>query len=139
RFARRERVEFVAAEVNKVVEDVAKLVRHQLSVNDVRLNVETQPVPMVQANSGQLEQVLLNLIINAQQAMTSAAAAGPATASGGARKQGLVTVTTRPTEKGGVELRVTDNGPGMPAEVRARIFEPFFTTKPKGEGTGLGL
>jgi signal transduction histidine kinase len=140
RFARRERVEFKAADVNKVVDDVAKLVRHQLSVNNVRLNVETQTVPSVQANSGQLEQVLLNLVINAQQAMTSAAAAEAATnPRGAARNQGIVTVTTRATERGGVELRVSDNGPGMPAEVRARIFEPFFTTKPKGEGTGLGL
>jgi two-component system NtrC family sensor kinase len=139
RFARRERVEFKAADVNKVVDDAAKLVRHQLSVNNVRLNVETQTVPTVQANSGQLEQVVLNLVINAQQAMTSAAAAEAASNPRAPRKQGIVTVTTRPTERGGVELRVSDNGPGMPAEVRARIFEPFFTTKPKGEGTGLGL
>src|SRR5205807_715478 len=71
---------------------------------------------------------------NAQQAIASAAAAGQM-----AGRSGQVTMRARPTSDGGVELRVIDNGPGMPPQVRARLFEPFFTTKKSGEGTGLGL
>src|SRR5262249_1788376 len=72
RFARRERVEFAPTDLNKVLDEVAKLVRHQLSVNGVKLVLDAEALPQVQANAGQLEQVLLNLTINAQQAIVEA-------------------------------------------------------------------
>jgi signal transduction histidine kinase len=77
------------------------------------------------ANANQLQQVLMNLLLNAQQAL------------GGAK--GEVRLEARRGARGGVELRVGDDGPGIPREIQARIFEPFFTTKPAGQGTGLGL
>jgi signal transduction histidine kinase len=69
--------------------------------------------------------VLINLMINAQQAMEG--------------RPGEVRVTTVAGNNGHVQIKVTDNGPGMPDEVKTKIFEPFFTTKPVGKGTGLGL
>ena len=77
----------------------------------------------VEADATQLEQVLLNLVVNARDAMPAG---------------GTIQVRLR-KESGQCVLRVIDDGVGMSEEIRSRIFEPFFTTKPKGEGTGLGL
>ena len=81
-------------------------------------------IPAIQGNANQLQQVLMNLMINAQQAMDG--------------KAGEVRVSAH-RDKGQVEIRVSDNGPGIPEEIQNKLFEPFFTTKPAGEGTGLGL
>ncbi|TMA29656.1 MAG: GAF domain-containing protein [Deltaproteobacteria bacterium] len=80
-------------------------------------------LPRVRCYAGQLNQVFLNLLINAADAM---------------RDQGRITIRTRRTPMG-VRLSFADEGPGIPESVRSRIFDPFFTTKPVGEGTGLGL
>ncbi len=126
RFARQEKAFLEPIGVNAVVEDAAAIVDHQLEMNQVRLETDLAPgLPAVLGSSNQLQQVLMNLMINAQQAMEGA--------------PGIVTVRTRKTESGGVEIRVQDTGPGIPKEIADRIFEPFFTTKPSGKGTGLGL
>jgi signal transduction histidine kinase len=80
---------------------------------------------IVQGDDRQLQQVLLNLVVNAEHAM-----------SGGSRR----TLTIRTANAGErVVVEITDSGVGMSAEIQKRIFEPFFTTKPDGKGTGLGL
>src|SRR5208283_801531 len=84
-------------------------------------------IPEVSIDPNQLQQVFLNLLINAADAM---------------EKKGKTTLATRLVENNGarfVEFEVTDSGPGIPEEIRNKIFEPFFTTKPAGKGTGLGL
>ncbi|HZI14254.1 MAG TPA: ATP-binding protein [Myxococcus sp.] len=112
-------------DVNELVRSSAKIVLHQLSLHDVKLELELAPfLPQVVVNGGELQQVLLNLALNAQQAMPQG---------------GRVRFITREAAGGGVEIAVQDNGPGIPAALRERIFEPFFTTKAPGEGTGLGL
>lgn len=80
-------------------------------------------IPEINCNPQQLNQVFLNLLVNAAQSM---------------EQQGTITVTTW-SEPGQVCVSVADTGKGMPKEVQERIFEPFFTTKPAGKGTGLGL
>lgn len=80
-------------------------------------------IPEINCNPQQLNQVFLNLLVNAAQSM---------------EQQGTITVTTW-SEQGQVCVSVADTGKGMPKEVQERIFEPFFTTKPAGKGTGLGL
>jgi signal transduction histidine kinase len=80
-------------------------------------------IPQVRCYPGQLNQVFLNLLMNACDAMEN---------------EGIVTVSTRRSELG-VVLEFHDDGPGIPAELLGRIFDPFFTTKPVGQGTGLGL
>jgi two-component system, NtrC family, sensor kinase len=82
-------------------------------------------VPLVRADHQKIQQVLLNLIVNAEHAMQSVPE----------RRLRLVTRC----EGDGVSIAITDTGSGMSPEVQARIFEPFFTTKPEGTGTGLGL
>jgi signal transduction histidine kinase len=84
-------------------------------------------LPTVRADQNQLQQVLINILMNAFEA---------------ARSTGRVELLARRAPRGvrpGVEIAVQDNGPGIPASIQARIFEPFFSTKPPGEGTGLGL
>jgi signal transduction histidine kinase len=85
------------------------------------------PVPLLR---DEFNQVLLNLVINAAHAVAERHADGPAS--------GRITLSARDVADG-VEIRVSDNGIGIPQAVRHRIFEPFFTTKPLGKGTGQGL
>ena len=81
-------------------------------------------LPLVECAASQINQVFLNILTNAAQAISD---------------YGQIVITTCESADGSVEIRIRDNGCGMPETVRARIFDPFFTTKPVGEGTGLGL
>jgi PAS domain S-box-containing protein len=85
-------------------------------------------LPQVFADAHQIQQVLLNLVINAEQAMLAANGRGA-----------LAVRTSCDTEREAIVLEVTDDGPGVPEELKGRIFDPFFTTKEVGTGTGLGL
>ena len=126
KFARQEKVSFERIGVNQVVEDATAIVDHQLGINKVTLEKRLgADLPQVMGNANQLEQVLMNLMINAQQAMEG--------------DPGSVTVTTCCPDPEHVEIRISDTGPGIPEEIRSKIFEPFFTTKTVGKGTGLGL
>lgn len=126
KFARQEQVEFGEVDIQQVVADALAIVDHQLGINSIKVEQELEPgIPACRGNANQLQQVLMNLMINAQQAMSG--------------KTGTVKLSARKLEQGGVELRVADNGPGISKEIREKIFDPFFTTKPAGQGTGLGL
>jgi predicted Zn finger-like uncharacterized protein len=126
KFARQEKVAFEAVEVNRVVEDSIAIVDHQLAMNRVTLKKNlAQEIPLISGNANQIQQVLINLMINAEQAMEGRA--------------GDVTLTTSNQNSGYVQIQVRDTGPGIPEDLQAKIFEPFFTTKEVGKGTGLGL
>lgn len=126
KFARQEQVEFSEVDLQQVVADALAIVDHQLGINSIRVEQELEPgMPTCRGNANQLQQVLMNLMLNAQQAMSG--------------KTGTVKLSARSLEKGGVELRVADNGPGISKEIQGKVFDPFFTTKPAGQGTGLGL
>jgi two-component system NtrC family sensor kinase len=125
-FARRSEPHREPLDVNLVITRTLRLRHYQLSTNQI--HVQTMlgaELPSVVGDARQLQQVCLNLVTNAIQAMAPA---------GGGRLR----VVTR-ADGSSVVLEVTDTGHGIPAAVRARIFEPFFTTKSEGEGTGLGL
>ncbi len=124
RFARQEPTEYAPVDLNRIVEEGIAIVDHQLSIHRISIEKRLSPVPVIMGDGNQLQQVLMNLLINAQQAMEP--------------DGGTVRVTTG-VRDGAVELRVADTGPGIAREVRSKIFEPFFTTKPAGKGTGLGL
>jgi len=126
KFARQEQVEFGEVDIAQVVADALAIVDHQLGINSIKVEKELEPgIPPCRGNANQLQQVLMNLMINAQQAMDGC--------------RGTVKLAARRLESGGVELRVSDTGPGIRREIQGRIFDPFFTTKPAGQGTGLGL
>ena len=128
-FARRAPAERSAVDVNELVERSLRLRGFQLTSARVQLVTELDPaLAAIEADGRQLQQVLLNLITNAIQAMAP-------------RGSGVLTVRTRAADgsEDVVTIEVADNGPGVSSHARAHIFEPFFTTKPEGEGTGLGL
>lgn len=126
RFARQERVTFQLTDLNQVVDDAVAIVDHQLGLHQIRVERHLAPsVPPVMGNANQIQQVLMNLLINAQQAFDGA--------------PGVVNIFTGLRPDGMIEIRVADSGPGIPENIQPRLFEPFFTTKPAGKGTGLGL
>jgi len=137
-FSRKQVVQPEPLELNRVVDQMAGLLR-RLAGDGIRLSVHLDPVTgWVEADPAQLEQVLLNLVLNARDASD---AHGTVEVRTGrtllSRELATDTGTLPPGEY--AELDVADRGAGIPPSVRSRIFEPFFTTKPEGKGTGLGL
>ncbi len=126
-FARRHQPERKPVSVNKLIEDVLEIVAYQLRTSNVEVVCRLgTALPVVLADGHQVQQVLLNLINNARQAIEAHQAAG------------RITITTE-TSGQSVHIHIQDNGPGIPPENLKRIFDPFFTTKEVGKGTGLGL
>jgi C4-dicarboxylate-specific signal transduction histidine kinase len=125
-FARKASVEHTAVSINEVLHSSLFLLREQFRLEEVEVCFEPcQGTPMVQGSTVQLEQVFVNLLSNAGDAVRTAT-------------QKHIQLTCA-VQEGTVEVKVQDSGIGIPPEVLPRIFEPFFTTKKTGEGTGLGL
>ncbi len=122
--ARPAQVESAPCDINVVISDVLALLEHQFKTGRIQVRKEfVTPGPTVQGMEYKLQQVFLNLLLNARDAMP---------------KGGWLTLVTR-VEKSGVVVEVGDTGSGIPAEHLSRIYDPFFTTKAIGKGTGLGL
>jgi PAS domain S-box-containing protein len=137
-FSRREVIKPAPVDLNEVVRDVERLLRRTLGEH-IELSVKlAREVPAVLADPGQVEQVLVNLAVNARDAMQDG---GRLVIESGEVDLDRDSLHDHPELSPGryVRLTVADNGSGMEAEVAARVFEPFFSTKRKGEGTGLGL
>ncbi len=124
-FGRREVVMPRVVEVHEAIRSTTPLLR-RLVGETITLEIELDAAPAeVRIDTAQLEQILLNLAINARDAMPSG---------------GALRITSRRTSSGDrVELEIADSGTGIPPEVLPHVFEPFYTTKPFGQGTGLGL
>ena len=137
-FARREVTEHVLLEMNEVVAGIEEVLRRTLGVTVKVRTVLAPGLPSIRADRGQLEQVILNLAVNAQDAMPDG---GELVLETCEIELDDVYAEAFPTVLPGryVRLAVSDNGTGMTPEVLARAFEPLFTTKPAGRGTGLGL
>jgi two-component system, cell cycle sensor histidine kinase and response regulator CckA len=137
-FSRKQLLQLKVVDVNAIVEDMERLLRPLIG-EDIELTTHLAPsIGCTRADAGQLEQVIMNLVVNAKDAMPHGGKISIKTAS--------VTLdeSDRPENtfiKRGpyVMISVADTGQGMDRETQARIFEPFFTTKEKGKGTGLGL
>jgi two-component system, NtrC family, sensor kinase len=127
-FSRRSKPQRAQAELNKIVRTTLSLVQHKLRLNNVEAELDLAEVlPTVLCDNSQIQQVVVNLVLNAAEATY-------------AKGNGRVRVRTGINEDGSaVVLSVTDNGEGIAPENMAKIFDPFFTTKPEGKGVGLGL
>lgn len=121
--------EFAACDLNECVRNTMEIARNEYKYcAEVRLDLE--PLPLVECNQGEINQVLLNLLVNAAHAIEDAKAI----------RQGKGLITLRSFASGEwVVLEIGDNGCGIPESIRHRIFDPFFTTKKVGRGTGQGL
>ena len=131
-------MEMKIVSLNTVVENISKMLRRLIG-EDIELEIKfTEPAGNVKADPGQLEQVIMNLVINARDAMPDG---GRLTIETGKVELDEQYATLHDGVKPGMYnvLMVSDNGKGMSPEVQEKIFEPFFTTKKREKGTGLGL
>ena len=130
-FSRQSPGQFALVDVNRAVEDALIITAQQLLNRNIRIEKSlVQKLPPVRGDANQLEEVIMELLANARDAME-----------GNTREKILALTTFVESEDGKkkVAIEVKDNGKGIPVEIRDKIFEPFFTTKDMGKGTGLGL
>jgi signal transduction histidine kinase len=129
-FGRRRPFERVPCDVNAILERALVLCEDDLEATPIHVlrDLESNR-PLVEGDESLLRQVFFNVILNALQAMQ------------GAHIRGHLTISTRLVEgaRNVVHIEISDDGPGIPAELKDKVFEPFFTTKPSGKGVGLGL
>jgi signal transduction histidine kinase/ActR/RegA family two-component response regulator len=126
-FARQHKSEQGLVNLNEVITSTLALRAYALKTGNIQVTTRLDPaLPLTMADGQQLQQVLLNLIFNAETAMRTVHGAGEL-------------LVTSGTQGDCIRISVRDDGPGIPAEIQDRIFDPFFTTRGAGEGTGLGL
>ena len=132
-FARKQEMKLVNLDLNETIAQITKMLNRILG-EDITLRAEYAPtLPLIHADIGMMEQIIMNLAVNARDAMTNG---GKLTLRTGTEKR--VDKDTG-IEETHVRLEITDTGSGIAPEILPRIFEPFFTTKEIGKGTGLGL
>ncbi len=126
-FARAGGKERTLVDLNDVLRRTFALRSYHLSTLNIAVSLDLDPTdPKIWANASEVQQLFLNLVINAEQALLTVETAR------------TITIRSASTEAE-VQLEVADNGPGVTPDIRGRVFDPFFTTKPEGVGTGLGL
>jgi two-component system, NtrC family, sensor kinase len=128
-FARKQKPERTLSDINDILEKTVELRVYELQVNNIEISRELdRNLPKTIADAHQLQQVFLNVLTNAEQAMLEA------------HGKGRLIIRTRTDEsKTNIVIEIIDDGPGIPESHLTRIFDPFFTTKEVGKGTGLGL
>lgn len=126
-FSRNDCIAFKPVDLKGIIKDSIMILRELLTSRSIELKMKLDPVPVILGSATRLEQVIINLVANAKDAMPSG---------------GTLTISTSSIKSGGIpfaKLSIRDTGTGIPAEIKDRIFDPFFTTKEPGKGTGLGL
>jgi two-component system, NtrC family, sensor kinase len=128
-FARKQKPERTLSDINDILENTVELRGYEFQVNNIEINRELdRSLPKTIADAHQLQQVFLNVLTNAEQAMLEV------------HGKGHLTIRTKTNaQKSHITVEIDDDGPGIPESHLTRIFDPFFTTKEVGKGTGLGL
>jgi signal transduction histidine kinase len=124
-FSRKDEADYKAVNLHDGIDSTLLILNHRLS--GVEVGKEYGEIPLVPCYPAQLNQVFMNILSNAVDAMTATDVPTP-----------RIRITTQIVDET-VQVQIADNGPGVPLEVRSKLFDPFFTTKPVGQGTGLGL
>lgn len=115
-------------DVNSLIEQTLEIREYQYRLENVEIIKKLDPaLPRTMLDPGQIQQVLMNLLLNAEQALAES------------RGAGVIEIETRLKNSGRIEITISDNGPGIPEEIKGKVFDPFFTTREPGKGTGLGL
>lgn len=124
-FARKQEPLIQRVDINRLVEDMARLVEREATLHNIRIERDyADDLPAARTDAPLLRQVVLNILNNATHAIGN---------------DGVITIRTRESEDTGIDIQVSDTGCGIPPENLDKIFDPFFTTKAPGKGTGLGL
>jgi PAS domain S-box-containing protein len=129
-FSRQHKPSWTAVDLNELLNRSLELRAYEMRVSNIVTRTDYGAIPNVPGDEHQLQQVFMNVIVNAEQAMRLV------------NKSGVLSIKTQVRELDGaefVQVSISDNGPGIQPEHLDRVFEPFFTTKPVGMGTGLGL
>ncbi len=137
-FSRKSQTGFSLLDINEIIDGALQMVGEQLRLHDIDVKLDlSQDLPQVMGDKNQIEQVILNLMTNARDAIGLKSVTEGRTGD----SKGILEITTIPASdnKGGVEVLVKDTGSGVAQENLEKLFTPFFTTKPDGKGTGLGL
>jgi two-component system cell cycle sensor histidine kinase/response regulator CckA len=137
-FSRRQTVQLVVLDLNTVVEDTEKMLRRLIDENIEMTVVLGKQNGRIKADSGYIGQIMMNLVVNARDAMPKGGKITIST-SNVTLDENVLNARAKVSPGNYVMLTVCDTGTGMTDEVKTRLFEAFFTTKPKGKGTGLGL
>jgi two-component system NtrC family sensor kinase len=131
-FSRETKPERCPVQLNGVIERTLALRSYELKLENIAVELNLEPLlPPTLAYAAQLQQVILNLIVNAEQAILQAR--------GEDGREGRIHIRTRRLAGDRIGMEISDDGPGIPPEIMPRIFDPFFANKPAGLGTGLGL
>jgi signal transduction histidine kinase len=151
-FSRLDQAEMKPVNLHEGIDNTLLILQHRLKLNAdrpaIQIIKEYGNLPDVECYAGQLNQVWMNILSNAIEALEEAMGSGQWTTSNEQDGSRLltaapllptITIRTQLVDSDRVQIRIADNGPGMPEAVKARIFDPFFTTKDVGKGTGLGL
>ncbi len=125
-FSRLDEAELKEASISEGIESTLKILSEYYGRDKIPVETNLEPLPAVLCYPGQLNQVWMNLLSNAAQAVQGL-------------EQAKVSVATKLQQDDRVLITIQDNGPGIKKDLHNKIFEPFFTTKPVGQGTGLGL
>jgi len=126
-FARHQKAQTVYTDINELIKGTLELQTYEMTTGNIKITTKLDPhLPQTMADPGQLQQVFLNIMLNARTEMRAA--------HGG----GKLSVKTQALD-GIIQISLKDDGPGIPQKNLNRIFDPFFTTRKTGEGTGLGL
>ncbi|MBD2102211.1 MHYT domain-containing protein [Leptolyngbya sp. FACHB-261] len=140
-FSRLDQAEMKSVDIHEGLDSTILILQHRLRACAGHSNIEIRKqysnLPLVECYAGQLNQVFMNILSNAIDALEKHNS--QSLGEGLKSEPGLITIQTQAINTNLVTVRIADNGPGMSEAVRARIFDPFFTTKPVGQGTGLGL
>ena len=138
-FSRKQVLKMQVVDLNEAVSNFGAMIRRLIG-EDIKLQTSLEPsIYQIQADTGQIEQILLNLVVNARDAMPNGGELTIETANTYLADDAIKRFKDNQSAGHYVTLMVSDTGYGMDAEIQKQIFEPFFTTKAQGQGTGLGL
>jgi PAS domain S-box-containing protein len=137
-FSRLDEAEFKEANLHEGIDNTLMILQNRLKANpkhpEIKVIKEYGKLPSIECCPGQLNQVFMNIFTNAIDALEESGIRNYES-----DKPATIAIHTEKTEDNWIEIRIADNGRGIPDDIRAKLFDPFFTTKPIGKGTGLGL
>ena len=140
-FSRLDQTDMKLVDIHEGIDNTLPLLQHRLKANGASMGIQVVKqygeLPLVECYSGQLNQVFMNLLANATDALHERDNQRSLTEM--QQHPSVITISTAATSAQRISIRIADNGPGITDTVKAKLFDPFFTTKPVGKGTGLGL